>query len=206
MYVSSTRNRPFNSRPHEEVDPLYLHRKVIDSLPFNSRPHEEVDERRATADLLIRAFNSRPHEEVDSAHLFRLRSYMPFNSRPHEEVDRETGEGKEEHESFNSRPHEEVDSNHSALRNLRRLSTHDLTRRSTSTTLMQTGSPLFFQLTTSRGGRRWVTDLEDFLMSLSTHDLTRRSTPEESDDACGRRLSTHDLTRRSTLQIKMLSR
>ena len=55
------------------------------------------------------------------------------------------------------------------------LSTHDLTRR--STTPMLASSPIVpFQLTTSQGGRQpaWNASKPDRI--LSTHDLTRRST------------------------------
>ena len=56
--------RPFNSRPHEEVDYDALN-LFFDLLSFNSRPHEEVDDDRPQAEDADRSFNSRPHEEVD---------------------------------------------------------------------------------------------------------------------------------------------
>ena len=101
-------------------------------------------------------------------------------------------------ETFNSRPHTEVDmERHEALMDDLKLSTHDLTRRSTR----------------EDSGR-------DRSRSLSTHDLTRRSTSKERLQKLKitsfnsrphtevdeidllsypiRVLSTHDLTRRST--------
>ena len=102
---------------------------------------------------------------------------------------------------------------------LSKLSTHDLTRRSTSIrphpvtglhfqlTTSQGGRPfpvfpdrmLFpFQLTTSQGGRRQIQLGERLNRCLSTHDLTRRSTVCKVAVIHPRDLSTHDLTRRST--------
>ena len=101
-----------------------------------------------------------------------------------------------------------------------KLSTHDLTKRSTLTVifLQLTQSPFnsrpheevdatpkaisqpcsIFQLTTSRRGRLdggmsvWTWS------DLSTHDLTKRSTCHISSSATDPYLSTHDLTKRST--------
>ena len=56
-----------------------------------------------------------------------------------------------------------------------KISTHDLTRRSTNWS-EGSNTVTVFQLTTSRGGRRIIG--EDGLreQGISTHDLTRRST------------------------------
>ena len=75
-------------------------------------------------------FNSRPHTEVDRTFYCSFRYGAPFNSRPHTEVDRIS---------------------HMSLRDMH-LSTHDLTRRSTYCHYSLT-SNVFFQLTTSHGGR-----------------------------------------------------
>ena len=103
-------------------------------------------------------------------------SLCSFNSRPHTEVDPDTrrliGGDKS---SFNSRPHTEVDvfntvsicsivlSIHDLTRRSTRriiqrhtmslLSIHDLTRRSTQPLSHRTWPHLFFQFTTSHGGR-----------------------------------------------------
>ena len=77
---------------------------------------------------------------------------------------------------FNSRPHEEVDF------------------------AVPTIPPntVLFQLTTSRGGRRYWAVSVKVGIKISTHDLTRRSTLKRV--VCGilKGISTHDLTRRST--------
>ena len=78
-------------------------------------------------------FNSRPHEEVDIIPYLMQIARIYFNSRPHEEVDL----------CLSSRTQSHC-----------RISTHDLTRRSTSTS----------------HSARLGSD-------ISTHDLTRRSTP-----------------------------
>ena len=82
---------------------------------------------------------------------------------------------------FNSRPHEEVDG--SPLRRYpnRGISTHDLTRRSTSVSLTFFFPENVFQLTTSRGGRRNRDSLRDMRSLISTHDLTRRSTRNRTE-------------------------
>ncbi len=80
----------------------------------------------------IGPFNSRPHAEVDFVCCSYFYPLSPFNSRPHAEVDMQLDDGTIEKI---------------------RLSTHDLTQRSTtawSTRRTQT----IFQLTTSRRGRR----------------------------------------------------
>ena len=55
------------------------------------------------------------------------------------------------------------------------LSTHGLTRRPTITN-NKNDITQFFQLTASRGGRRWLINGDSDVLSLSTHGLTRRPT------------------------------
>ena len=59
-------NPNFNSRPHEEVDSDW---NANTDFPyyFNSRPHEEVDNYSLMIQPLGQYFNSRPHEEVDDS-------------------------------------------------------------------------------------------------------------------------------------------
>ncbi len=122
-------------------------------------------------------------------------------------------------EPFNSRPHAEVDCIACIIARNKRLSTHDLTQR--STILLKAGAfDQSFQLTTSRRGRRMtnmtlfgngsfqlttsrrgrldfrVVDIEHQV--LSTHDLTQRSTLAGGEIHHKAVLSTHDLTQRST--------
>ena len=143
-----------------------------------------------------------------------------FNSRPHEEVDAHRTVCKSDRFHFNSRPHEEVDYHLHTFEQLKHISTHDLTKRSTFV-LMLPNSALSFQLTTSRRGRPVLTSLHIFGRSISTHDLTKRSTAASLKrisysglfqlttsrrgrplELLGRHLgmfiSTHDLTKRST--------
>ena len=101
-----------------------------------------------------------------------------------------------------------------------KISTHDLTRRSTFK-FGYNSSDALFQLTTSQGGRpldgvgctlndyisthdltRRSTVLADVgkrVSDISTHDLTRRSTQKAYVNTGGLNISTHDLTRRSTV-------
>ena len=89
----------------------------------------------------------------------RLRSYyllanlQCFNSRPHEEVDIPPKNNVRCPFCFNSRPHEEVDVSVLKVHTVYDVSTHDLTKRSTSTDSPHTGN-----------------------LDVSTHDLTKRST------------------------------
>ena len=63
----TSQKKYFNSRPHEEVDRLDSQESNVLYTHFNSRPHEEVDCRLCLIALILFNFNSRPHEEVDSA-------------------------------------------------------------------------------------------------------------------------------------------
>ena len=57
------------------------------------------------------------------------------------------------------------------------ISTHDLTRRSTSSfSTISTFCDNIFQLTTSQGGRPISVEVFANVLPISTHDLTRRST------------------------------
>ena len=120
---------------------------------------------------------------------------------------------------FNSRPHKEVDLlRNKFVKNHIIISTHDLTRRSTRE-YRHREKLLSFQLTTSQGGRRFVSFFlirESYFNSrphkevdfnrcdwwiwlgISTHDLTRRSTLFSDFISLSQSISTHDLTRRST--------
>ena len=104
-------------------------------------------------DVFARTFNSRPHTEVDYSLLEKESLQLSFNSRPHTEVDGGRVSRISNCNSFNSRPHTEVDRNYSNHELFCYLSTHDLTRRSTS-----------------------LEELKADADPLSTHDLTRRST------------------------------
>ena len=98
-----------------------------------------------------------------------------FNSRPHEEVDSIHGRREFFSSNFNSRPHEEVDHSVPSFIHQPDISTHDLTRRSTTDV-----------------------STDCFILGISTHDLTRRSTEEINQLLEEMDISTHDLTRRST--------
>ena len=80
----------------------------------------------------------------------------------------------------------------------RHISTHDLTKRSTTSSSFDELFFNAFQLTTSRRGRHNVANLNRCRCVISTHDLTKRSTvplyPYKPDTG----ISTHDLTKRST--------
>ena len=100
---------------------------------FNSRPHEEVDELFVPLPITHSYFNSRPHEEVDN----EPKCFIGFNLNisTHDLTKRSTIISLSLRfigQSFNSRPHEEVDVVEIILNcTLRIISTHDLTKRST---------------------------------------------------------------------------
>ena len=98
-----------------------------------------------------------------------------FNSRPHEEVDKLSSSSFLLKIYFNSRPHEEVDWNYCCRVVIFYISTHDLTKRSTS-----------FRLTNV------------CTYPISPHDLTKRSTKSCPSAIASVNISTHDLTKRST--------
>ena len=80
---------------------------------------------------------------------------------------------------FNSRPHEEVDEGNKIHGLQEDISTHDLTKRSTSALYADTPK-----------------------LSISTHDLTKRSTKYAAlFKLADSTISTHDLTKRSTVKF-----
>ena len=101
------------------------------SKPFNSRPHKEVDCICPLFFQSISTFNSRPHKEVDMDHARRCDRRDAFNSRPHKEVDLVARVLNGTQKPFNSRPHKEVDERLNTYKEAAKLSIHDLTRRST---------------------------------------------------------------------------
>ena len=157
--------------------PRKVHRLHGSMTHFNSRPHEEVDVISVTVDFCQKIFQlttsrrgrrqgvlewQRDHKI--STHDLTKRSTVCwicarqstwyFNSRPHEEVDEREQINTSGTCHFNSRPHEEVDWHDILLLGIRRkISTHDLTKRSTEK-FSALSATLKFQLTTSRRGRR----------------------------------------------------
>ncbi len=81
------RRKPFNSRPHAEVDLFLAAEEMIGRATFNSRPHAEVDYRSSLFLFCLPSFNSRPHAEVDDRDSLTCSPQSSFNSRPHAEVD-----------------------------------------------------------------------------------------------------------------------
>ena len=142
---------------------------------FNSRPHEEVDRQLRSIKCHRLHFNSRPREEVDISYCPRRAGLLLFQLT--------TSQGGRLIRSvntanclyFNSRPHEEVYAQGTDNGRHILISTHNLTRRSTKTTVTEKWNAIF-QLTTSRGGRRGSANRNQQCVHISTHDLTRRST------------------------------
>ena len=122
-----------------------------------------------------------------------------FNSRPHEEVDKTNTWSTQTRWYFNSRPHEEVDLFVCCELFVVRISTHDLTRRSTEQ-MYRAAWMLTFQLTTSRGGRQISSMLQAWMQEfqLTTSRGGRRPLPDQCQNSI---ISTHDLTRRSTISL-----
>ena len=122
--------KPFNSRPHTEVDSSSVSR-LAGKTPFNSRPHTEVDLQMIYGIRITGSFNSRPHTEVDinsCSYIYRKWSFQLTTSHG----GRPIRSGERDYCYY--------------------LSTHDLTRRSTRY-ILGIAAELFFQLTTSHGGR-----------------------------------------------------
>ena len=124
--------------------------------------------------------------------------------------------------SFNSRPHKEVDERHFFSRRRKRLSIHDLTRRSTipkhseifdpvlsihdltRRSTSSSGSPSTsrsFQFTTSQGGRLAGVPFSAvaFSFQFTTSQGGRRTRAKNKTRLTV--LSIHDLTRRSTIRF-----
>ena len=121
----------FNSRPHAEVD-FQARIDAEDRKSFNSRPHAEVDAVIPDhADLVNLSTHDLTQRSTENAHFFCV-LYTTFNSRPHAEVDCSPSLTACWIWTFNSRPHAEVDVRvRQLVRILGKLSTHDLTQRST---------------------------------------------------------------------------
>ena len=120
---------------------------------------------------------------------------------------------------FNSHPHEEDDRRIWPYDRKCCISTHILTRRMT-TVLVQPNAPKLFQLTSSRGGWRFMEEKTVWKITfqltssrggwryrfvdacrdsvISTHILTRRMTMTKRKKKQERTISTHILTRRMT--------
>ena len=145
-------------------------------MHFNSRPRKEVDGLRGKATGMVFSFQlttsqgGRPRAAKHccfciyiSTHDLTRRSTVTgrclrlsasyFNSRPHKEVDMQDLLHVPCMGYFNSRPHKEVDCKQNRTVIIWVISTHDLTRRSTSFPYKYIIAYLIFQLTTSQGGR-----------------------------------------------------
>ena len=100
---------------------------------------------------------------------------------------------------FNSRPHEEVDDGSDwQVTDKGRISTHDLTRRSTNLDSARPTTTMHFNSRPHEEVDLHMADISACIL-ISTHDLTRRSTPLRRSSSRLSYISTHDLTRRSTI-------
>ena len=181
---------PFNSRPHTEVDInscSYIYRKWSFQLTTShgGRPIRSGERdycyylsthdltRRSTIVRLStetrnKPFNSRPHTEVDNISRESMGSPLSFQlTTSHGGRPSICSSSSFCLRSFNSRPHTEVDVDIQTIPVHIYLSTHDLTRRSTRY-ILGIAAELFFQLTTSHGGR------------LRLYDFPRRVDPFNS--------------------------
>ena len=207
----------FNSRPREEVDISYCPRRAglllfqlttsqggrlirsvntANCLYFNSRPHEEVDRIRLfqTVESII---STHDLAKRSTRYLCRFSSSITFQLTTSRRGRRSSPLTSSCTQYFNSRPHEEVDYVIFKRGQQSGISTHDLTKRSTSTN--QAVLPQVpFQLTTSRRGRlQKVCDaLDAFIFQLTTSRRGRQNNCRRTSHLCI--ISTHDLTKRST--------
>ena len=122
---------------------------------FNSRPHKEVDISPPLTIILMLYFNSRPHKEVDVEYMYLPVTRLIFQLT--------TSQGGRLLVTY------------SVIFQIH-ISTHDLTRRSTASSLEDNRIVPIFQLTTSQGGRPCHPIYTRNSFFISTHDLTRRST------------------------------
>ena len=144
--------------------------------PFNSRPHKEVDTTEYTRCYESGSFNSRPHKEVDRSILMTASSRTPFNSRPHKEVDYDLLF------LVKGTPTFQFTTSQGGRLRLKlsfllaaKLSIHDLTRRSTAWGYHGKARGVLSIHDLTRRSTNTKQELSDG-EALSIHDLTRRST------------------------------
>ena len=123
-------HRPFNSRPHKEVDVIGIYLRLCHTLSIHDLTRRStVDEKELNEylnlsihDLTRRSTGTSLNQRRIfslSIHDLTRRSTEPssppsppsatFNSRPHKEVDKKKMAARAAEETFNSRPHKEVD-------------------------------------------------------------------------------------------------
>ena len=190
----------FNSRPREEVDVFAPGRRKKDTH-FNSQPREEVDgtNLQVEAGTIISTHDLTRRSTFTAT--FSADTGFAFQLTTSQGGRRYCRKALLHNQHFNSRPHKEVDDGTASYRDKHgRISTHDLTKRSTCICHYSSCSSKF-QLTTSRRGRQLAQDrMTDAYVGFN-------SRPHEEVDAILlpfwrlNIVSTHDLTKRSTLTI-----
>ena len=99
---------------------------------------------------------------------------------------------------FNSRPHEEVDEGNKIHGLQEDISTHDLTKRSTSALYADTPKLSISTHDLTKRSTKYAALFKLADSTISTHDLTKRSTAGYKSVELMKEISTHDLTKRST--------
>ena len=144
--------RPFNSRPHKEVDSTGLNTSMCRILSIHDLTRRSTMIQPCSKKLFVFQFTT--SQGGRPFHLVAKAPALSFNSRPHKEVDLLRRNRERMVRSFNSRPHKEVD--RATCRAVH-------TRLDFQFTTSQGGRlvpsflvifPTFFQFTTSQGGRR----------------------------------------------------
>ena len=187
----------FNSRPHKEVDNTNHVEEEIDRLfQFTTSQggrlylkmfcEEQKIFQFTTSQggrlivilnyAVIKHFNSRPHKEVDAAGTALAGITLAFQFTTSQGGRQIQWHSFLRYNHFNSRPHKEVDENQNQGHNVRSISIHDLTRRSTHPDHRWHSGNSYFN---SRPHKE-VDDIRQKihvqLWQISIHDLTRRST------------------------------
>ena len=171
----------FNSRPHEEVD--HNAKTIVTMIPvFQLTTSRRGRRLLSLSDSCILAFQLTTSRRGRLLWLLsaRMRTFR-FNSRPHEEVDR---------------------AGYGIVFSILRVSTHDLTKRSTG--ICYSRGFLSCSVSTHDLTKRstcLLTLVCNSVPSVSTHDLTKRSTSATNTYRRTCTVSTHDLTKRSTAEL-----
>ena len=209
----------FNSRPHKEVDPLERSARQGCDLSIHDLTRRSTET--GSGDSYLKGFQFTtsqggrrddalvPSEDRDfqfttsqggrlvSSHVLNLHFVFQFTTSQGGRLRHFPADICYKRLSIHDLTRRSTDMPHH-FRPTRDLSIHDLTRRSTSRVSRRIDDYLNFQFTTSQGGRLWR-------QSRSTNRLMPfNSRPHKEVDCGGRHirpaicLSIHDLTRRST--------
>ena len=166
--------------------------------PFNSRPHKEVDSflKCFLVSNLILSIHDLTRRSTTKHQLTAPNGSFQFTTSQGGRLCRFSQACNRHHLSIHDLTRRSTKSERLRTSKIE-LSIHDLTRRST-VWRKKLSYGRIFQFTTSQGGRLEPGLVITYMVALSIHDLTRRSTSGTDAEIHIYELSIHDLTRRST--------